>query len=95
MKNVLNDVPKIAERINEELDGDAVIMAVLRDKQLGVGFTGVRMNKVLLALSLLCYADITENHLVAYSGVLTPEIRDLISDLVEKVKDKNILDNFA
>jgi hypothetical protein len=90
----LNNVPKAAERINEEFDGDAVIMAVLRDKKVGVGFTGVRGNKILLALTLLCYAEITEDHLVAYQGILTPEIRDMIGSLVSKIKDKEILDKY-
>lgn len=90
----LNNVPKAAERINKEFDGDAVIMAVLRDKKVGVGFTGVRGNKILLALTLLCYAEITEDHLVAYQGILTPEIRDMIGTLVSKIKDKEILDKY-
>jgi len=90
----LNNVPTAAERINEEFDGDAVIMAVLRDKKVGVGFTGVRGNKILLALTLLCYAEITEDHLVAYQGILTPEIRDMIGSLVSKIKDKEILDKY-
>lgn len=94
MTKDLNDVPQVAERICEEFDGDAVIMAVLRDKVPAVGFTGVRGNKVLLALTLLCYAEITEDHLVAYSGILTPEIRDMIGTLVAKVKDKNILEKY-
>jgi hypothetical protein len=90
----LNSVPEVAERINEEFDADAVIISVLKDKQVGVGFTGVRMNKILLALTLLCYAEITEDHLVAYQGILTPEIRDMIGSLVSKIKDKEILEKY-
>ena len=57
----LNNIPAKAEKINEEFDGEAVIMGVLRDKKVGVGFTGVRGNKVLLALTLLRYAVLTES----------------------------------
>jgi len=90
----LNNIPAKAEKINEEFDGDVVIMGVLRDKKVGVGFTGVRGNKVLLALTLLCYAVLTESQLVAYKGLLTYEICDLIHDLVSKIEDKNILEKY-
>ena len=90
----LNNIPNKVESINEEFDGDAVIMAVLRDKKVGVGFTGVRGNKVLLALTLLRYAVLTESQLVAYKGLLTSEICDLIHDLVSKIEDKKILENY-
>ena len=94
MENILNTVPQAAERINDEFDAEATIIAVLKDKQLGVGFTGVRGNKVLLALALLCYAQSTEDNLVAYTGLLTVEIRDMICSLVHEVKDKQILEKF-
>lgn len=94
MPEDLNNIPKEAERICEAYDGDAVIMAVLKDKKVGVGFTGVRGNKILLALTLLCYAEITEEHLVAYNGLLTPEVNDMIGTLVSKIKDKQILEKY-
>ena len=93
MENVLNTVPQAAERINDEFDAEATIIAILKDKQLGVGFTGVRGNKVLLALALLCYAQSTDN-LVAYTGLLTVEIRDMVCSLAHKVKDLHILEKF-
>ena len=94
MENVLNTVPQTAERINYEFDADATIIAILKDNQLGVGFTGVRGNKVLLALALLCYAQSTEDNLVAYTGLLTVEIRDMVCSLAHKVKDLQILEKF-
>lgn len=94
MENILNTVPQIAERIKGEFDAEATIIAVLKNNQLGVGFTGVRGNKVLLALALLCYAQSTEDNLNGYTGLLTVEIRDMICSLVRKVKDKKILEKF-
>lgn len=94
MKNVLNTVPQAAERINDEFDAEATIIAIFKDKQLGVGFTGVRGNKVLLALALLCYAESTEDYLVAYTDLLTVEIRDMICSLTHKVKALQILEKF-
>jgi hypothetical protein len=91
----LNSVPELAERINGEFDADAVIISILKDKQVGVGFTGVRMNKVLLALTLLSYATATEDNLVAYSGVLGDEVRDMIFNLVDKVKENQILEKLG
>jgi len=91
----LNSVSEVAERINEEFDADAVIISVLKDKQVDVGFTGVRMNKILLALTLLCYARATEDNLVAYTGVLGSDIRDMICDLTTKVKENQILEKLG
>ena len=68
MENVLNTVPQVAERINDEFDAEATIIAILKDKQLGVGFTGVRGNKVLLALAAAASASVALFVRVAISG---------------------------